>query len=70
MVYMLMENANKAKIFKNLESLYLSHNTSIIMRNPDQLILPFSSISTWMTNYAFEGNYVSQVLENHPPRLV
>ena len=63
---MLVENANKAKTFINLENIYLSWNVSLIMRDPNQLILPFSSLSSWMATYEFEGNYVSQVLENHP----
>lgn len=70
MVVMVVENVQQLSQLRTLENIYIQNNVTIIFREGNELLLPFSSVYDWMTTYNFEGNYRNQILENHPPRVV
>ena len=59
---MLIDNVEKLKTFYDLENVYLIHNVSLILKDPNQVLIPLTSLSNWMNTYEFEGNYVTQIL--------
>lgn len=69
-VYFLIENLQNFDHVTALENIFLTYNSSLIMSSFPENLLQLSSLGKWTQLYNFEGNYIAQVLENHPPRLV